>query len=234
MRPVLHELKEAALGLLFPLHCIGCGKGGSLICPSCQSELPWIFPPICPFCGVDKASDSPCTSCPVFQPVIDGIRSPFRFEAVIRSAVHELKYHNLRALATPLARIMADYLIANPLPCDIIIPVPLHHKRLRERGYNQSGLLAKELGSLTGFPIETNCLIRHRHTPPQAMTTSLTERHNNLVNAFTCKNNSAEGKKVLLIDDVATSGATMDACASALKAAGAISVWGLTLARDTR
>jgi predicted amidophosphoribosyltransferase len=66
------------------------------------------------------------------------------------------------------------------------------------------------------------------------MTTSLTERRSNLVNAFTCKNNRAEGKKVLLIDDVATSGATLDACAAALKAAGAISVWGLTLARDTR
>ncbi len=234
MLPVLEGLKKTALDLLFPCRCIGCGKEGELICLSCKDGLPWILPPVCGFCGVDKTLDTPCTSCPVFRPVIDGIRAPFRFEATIRSAVHQLKYRNLRVIAAPLAGMMADYLIDNPLTYDIVIPVPLHPKRLRERGYNQSELLAKELGRLTKIPADTGCLIRHRHTPAQAMTKSLTERRGNLIDAFTCKNKEAEGKKVLLIDDVATSGATLDACAAALKASGAVSVWGLTLARDIR
>ncbi|MDD4923885.1 MAG: ComF family protein [Dehalococcoidales bacterium] len=234
MLPVLEGLKKTALDLLFPLRCIECGKEGSLICPACYNRLPWILPPVCPFCGVDKPPETHCTSCPVFQPVIDGMRAPFRFEAAIRSAVHRLKYRNLRAIAAPLASMMADYLGDNPLPYDIIIPVPLHNKRLRERGYNQSELLAKEIGKSTCARVDKNCLMRHRHTPAQAMTKSIQERHSNLADAFICKNDTVRGKKVLLIDDVATSGATLDACAKALKSAGAASVWGLTLARDIR
>ena len=234
MLPVLDGLKKTALDLLFPLRCIECSKEGSLICPACHNRLAWILPPVCNFCGVDKPPDTPCTSCPVFRPVIDGMRAPFRFEGTIRSAVHQLKYRNLRAIAAPLAGLMADFLSDNPLSYDIIIPVPLHSKRLRERGYNQSELLAKEIGKLTGVRIEKDCLMRHRHTPAQAMTKSIQERHCNLAGAFICKNDSALGKKVLLIDDVATSGATLDACAKALKSAGAVSVWGLTLARDIR
>jgi ComF family protein len=234
MLPVLEQLKKTALNLLFPLRCIECGKEGSLICPVCRNKLSWILPPVCPFCGVDKPVGTPCTSCPGFQPVIDGIRAPFRFEATIRSAVHQLKYRNLRAIAIPLARMMADYLSDNPLPYDIVIPVPLHHKRLRERGYNQSELLAKEIGKLTGFRVEEDSLTRLRHTTAQAMTKSMQERHANLAGAFTCCSENIRGKKILLIDDVATSGATLDACAKALKSAGAVSVWGLTLARDIR
>ncbi len=234
MLPVLEQLKKTALDLLFPLRCIECGNEGSLICPYCRNRLSWIMTPVCPFCGVDKPLDIPCTSCPVFQPVIDGIRAPFRFEGTIRSAVHQLKYRNLRAIAAPLAKMMADYLDDNPLPYGIIIPVPLHNKRLRERGYNQSELLAKEIAGLTGVRIEKDLLTRHRHTPAQVMTKSIQERRANLTGAFTCKSENINGKKVLLIDDVATSGATLDACAKALKSAGAVSVWGLTLARDIR
>ena len=185
-----------------------------------------------PFLRVETP-DMPCTNCPVFRPIIDGIVS-FRFEATIRSAVHQLKYRNLRALASPLAAMMADYLSENWLPHDITMPVPLHSNKLRERGYNQSELLAKELSKLTGIPTEKDYLTRHRHTPAQAMTKSREERQRNMAGAFACKNDNARGKKVLLIDDVATSCATLDACAAALKAAGAVSVWGLTLARDIR
>jgi ComF family protein len=113
-----------------------------------------------------------------------------------------------------------------------MVPVPLHHKRLRERGYNQSHLLAQELSKLTGLPLADNCLIRKRHTPPQARTTTVDERQSNVADAFSCRDRRLENKQVLLIDDVSTSGSTLDACAQALKAAGASSVWGLVLARE--
>ena len=150
----------------------------------------------------------------------------------MRQAIHQLKYQNLRALVVPLARLLQDYLIVNPVPAEILVPVPLHQKRLRERGYNQSSLLARALGKLTNLPIVDDCLSRKRHTPPQARTATVAERRRNTANAFICGDDRLRGKKVLLIDDVATSGATLDACAAALKASGATSVWGLVMARE--
>jgi ComF family protein len=127
---------------------------------------------------------------------------------------------------------MYDYLISNPVPAESLVPVPLSWKRLKERGYNQSGLLAKELGKLSGLPLVDDCVIRKKNTPPQARTATVSERRQNVADAFACRDDRLKGKKVLLIDDVSTSGATLDACARAIKADGAVSVWGLTLARE--
>jgi len=132
----------------------------------------------------------------------------------------------------PLAGLLYDYLIANPLPGEVLVPVPLHQKRLRERGYNQSQLLAQELAKLTSLPVIADCLIRQKHTPTQTKTATVGERLSNVAGAFLCRDDRLKEKQVLLIDDVSTSGATLDASATALKAAGAASVWGLTLARD--
>jgi ComF family protein len=150
----------------------------------------------------------------------------------MRQAIHQLKYRNLRALAAPLGQLLDDYLITNPIPGEVLVPVPLHRKRLRERGYNQSSLLARELGRLTTLPVVNDCLIRQRLALPQARTTTVEERQSNVAEAFTCYDQRLRDKQVLLIDDVATSGATLNACAAALKAAGVLSVWGLVLARE--
>ena len=190
------------------------------------------MPPICPRCGQPQSSAILCRSCVGWQAEIDGIRSPFRFDGVIRQAIHELKYRNLRAVAGLFAQWLNDYLTSNPMPGEVLVAVPLHRKRLRERGYNQSNLLAQELGKLANLPVVEDCLIRERHALPQARTTTVDERRSNVAGAFSCRNQRLKGKQVLLIDDVATSGATLDACARALKEAGATSVWGLVLARE--
>ena len=221
-----------ALDLLFPRWCIGCGREGDFICPSCLKSLPRIMPPICPRCGQPQSSAILCRSCVGWQAEIDGIRSPFRFDGVIRQAIHELKYRNLRAIAGLFAQWLNDYLTTNPMPGEVLVAVPLHRKRLRERGYNQSNLLAQELGKLAHLPVVDDCLIRERHALPQARTATVDERRSNVAGAFSCRNQRLKGKQVLLIDDVATSGATLDACARALKEAGATSVWGLVLARE--
>jgi len=150
----------------------------------------------------------------------------------MRQAIHKLKYNNLRILAAPLAQLLHDYLTDNPLLGEVLVPVPLHRKRLRERGYNQSGLLARELGRLANLPVDEDCLVRKRHACPQARTSTVEERRSNVAEAFTASGRRIRDKQVLLIDDVATSGATLDACAAVLKAAGAASVWGLALARE--
>jgi len=190
------------------------------------------MPPLCPRCGKPQSSGILCSSCVSWQAEIDGIRSPFRFDGVMRQAIHQLKYRNLRTLAAPLARLLNDYLITSPVPGEVLVPVPLHRKRLRERGYNQSSLLARELGKLTSLPVVDDCLIRQRHAPPQTKTSTVDERQSNVADAFACGDQRLRDKQVLLIDDVSTSGATLDACAVALKAAGATSVWGLVLARE--
>ena len=150
----------------------------------------------------------------------------------MRQAIHQLKYRNLRTLAAPLARLLDDYLGSHPLPGEVLVPVPLHPKRLKERGYNQSALLAGELGKLTDLPVVDNRLVRQQHTPPQAKTATVEERRSNVSEAFVCRSDELRNRQVILIDDVATSGATLNACAQALKAAGAISVWGLVMARE--
>lgn len=232
MLPKLTRLKGMALDLLFPRWCVGCGVEGSFLCQSCQRSLPRIEPPICPRCGRPQAGGQLCSGCVEWSATIDGIRSPFRFEGASREAVHQLKYRNLRALVPLLAELMNNYLRTRSMPRDVLVPVPLHRKRLRERGYNQSLLLAERLSRLTDLPMVDDCLVRQKNNPPQARTSIVQERRDNVVGAFACRNDRLRGKQVLLIDDVATSGATLDACGVALKASGAASVWALTFARE--
>jgi len=230
--PPLTRLKKVALDLLFPQWCIGCGREGDYICGSCRQTLAVIPPPICPGCGRPQSQGILCSSCAETQAVIDGIRSPFLFDGVIRRAVHELKYRNLRALAAPLAELLYEYIMKNPIPGDVLVPVPLHRKRYRERGYNQTALLARELGRLSGLPVVGNCLVRQCYTLPQARSTSVGERHDNVAEAFACRDGQLQGREVILVDDVSTSGATLNACAGVLKSAGAAAVWGLVIALE--
>lgn len=150
----------------------------------------------------------------------------------MREAIYQLKYQNLKGLTAPLAQLLYDYLKASPMPGEILVPVPLHQKRIRERGYNQATLLARELSKLSNLPMVDDCLVRQRFTPPQARTANVKQRQDNVTEAFVCRNEKLQNKQVLLIDDVSTSGATLNACAEAVKTAGATSVWGLALARE--
>jgi ComF family protein len=230
--PPLNRLKRMALDLLFPQWCINCGREGDYICSSCRQLLPFITPPVCPMCGRPQPGGILCPGCADWEAAIDGIRSPFVFDGIIRQAIHELKYRNLRALATPLAELLYSYLVDNPVPGEVLVPVPLHRKRLRERGYNQSSLLARELGKLGGLTVVDDCLVRKQYTPPQARSASVGERQKNVAGAFACRDGRLRGEKVLLIDDVTTSRSTLNACAVALKSAGASSVWGLVMALE--
>jgi len=226
------KLKGIVLDFLFPQWCVGCGREGDFICPSCRRSLPSITPPPCPRCGKPDPSGMLCSNCVGWRAEIDGIRSPFQFDGVMRQAIHQLKYKNLRALTGILAELLGDYLAATSVPGEVLVPVPLHRKRLRERGYNQSILLAEKLGELVDLPVVDDCLIRERHAPPQARASTVEGRRHNVAGAFACRDRRLQDKQVLLIDDVSTTGATLDACAAAIKSAGAVSVWGLVLAKE--
>lgn len=228
----LAQLKGKAVALLFPLHCLGCGREGDFFCDSCRHALPRLLPPLCAKCGRPLVQDERCPACQKWHLEISGICSPFLFEGVMRQAILQFKYHNFKALALPLAQLLAEYLAAKPLPAENIVPVPLHPRRLRGRGYNQSALLAWELGKLTNLTVVEDTLLRLRDTPAQVKAPSAEIRRNNVAGVFACRDRKLEGKQILLIDDVCTTGATLDSCAIALNRAGASSVWGLTLARE--
>jgi len=178
------------------------------------------------------AQGDSCPYCRRWKLDIDGIRSPFAFEGVVRGAVHQLKYGHFKALAAPLGQLLAQYLETAPVAADVLVPVPLHPRRLRERGYNQSALLAAEVGKMNGIPVVTDSLVRLRHTKAQVKTAGAEERQRNLAGAFGCRDGKLAGKRVLVVDDVCTTGATLNSCAMALREAGASSVWGLALARE--
>ena len=198
---ILHHVKTAFLDLFFPLRCINCGSEGSLICPSCQRSLPTIEPPFCRRCGTRISEGSLCTMCISHPLTIDGIRSLFLFEGIARHAIRQFKYHQLKTMASPLAHLLAEYLRSNPLPGDAIIPVPLHSKQLKRRGYNQAALLATEIGKLTGLPVTEGLLIRLRDTQSQTKTTSAAERRENVRDAFSCPQR-LHRENIVLIDDV--------------------------------
>lgn len=228
----LQKVKTALLDILLPLRCVGCGKEGSLICPYCSESLPRVKLPLCLHCGTTVNEGNLCPACLNHPLAINGIRSAFMFQGVMRQPVLQFKYRQLKVMAAPLAQLLAEYLHSHPMIGEVLVPVPLHPKRFRQRGYNQASLLAKELSKIIGLPVEEDALIRVQDVAPQARTKSAAERRQNVRHAFACNKNMA-GKQILLIDDVCTTGATLDACAIALKTTGASSVWGLTAARET-
>ena len=218
------------LDLIFPPRCGGCDTAGSLWCDDCQTRVQPIAARTCARCGQPDVRTDVCAACSSSPPTIDSIRSFTLFDGRIRHAIHAFKYRRMAALAEPLGDMLAHYWLKSPTPANAIVPVPLHAVRQRERGYNQADLLARRLGRATGLPVYSNALRRVRATASQ-MTLNAAERKGNVAQAFVCDTDKLHAGNVLLVDDVCTTGATLDACAVALKAAGAAQVHGLTLAR---
>lgn len=251
LRKLLSWLGGYALRLrdiLFPPRCGGCGKpvrpGQPVeLCGECQEALPWIKRPFCLKCGKDfnpagkedgrRFNLRVCASCRTKAPSFASARSAFRYEGVARQAVQSLKFRGRKTLAESFAVLLEQRLADEPAflgGVDLVIPVPLHPSRRRERGFNQSALVARELAGRWGLPFSETALIRNRKTRPQ-VGLSARERADNIRGAFEA-GTEVYGKVVLLVDDVMTTGATASACSRGLKAGGAVETRVLTLARD--
>jgi ComF family protein len=160
---------------------------------------------------------------------VDGIATPFLLQGLARDMVHRLKYRNMRCLAPAMGALMAEHVREHGISADVIASVPLHPRRLRDRGYNQAHLLAQAVAEGLGLPIATDALARVRPTPQQ-IAAGRPDRRANVANAFLAAPDVG-GLRILLVDDVCTTGATLEACADALRAAGAAKVAGLVFAR---
>jgi ComF family protein len=226
---LLRGLARLALNALFPVSCLGCGCEGELLCPSCLQAAPRAAPPRCPVCWQRWTGDGPCRQCVRQRPSYESVRSAFAYQGAVREAVHALKFRGISALAPILAAPMARLLAAWAPPVEALVPVPLPWLRERYRGYDQALLLAREVGHSLGLPVLTDA-VRRTWTRPQASLAG-DARRQNVGSAFRPRRR-LDGLRLALVDDVATTGATLDACARALRQAGAAGVWAITLARE--
>jgi ComF family protein len=223
----------AAVDVVFPPQCAGCGRPGQRFCADCRSRLANLAPPFCDCCGYPVGHAGRCRLCQSGANVPDslaGIRSAAFFEGPLQKAVHQFKYRRDAILADTLAVLMKDA-GADDLPArSLVVPVPLASERLAARGYNQAALLARTWAELRGLRMAPQGALRVRNTAAQ-VGLSAQERRLNVAGAFAGDKRIVAGKPIILVDDVCTTGATLDACAAALLGAGATQVWGLTLAR---
>ncbi|HHE76898.1 MAG TPA: ComF family protein [Candidatus Parcubacteria bacterium] len=256
MKNLIAKIKNFAIELLFPKFCLVCGKEGSYLCQDCFSLIEISENQYCPFCSSPKivADGRTCPSC---RPAknLDGLYSATSYNNyIIKSLIHQFKYSYVKELADSLSDLIIAHLINlnlvetisdnknktngifgqgliknKKLNGFILTPIPLHQKKLRRRGFNQSEELAKSLSKKLNIPA-INILTKIRQTPNQVDLTK-EEREKNIRNAFICRRTGLKGKKVLLVDDVFTTGSTMEEAAKTLKNSDVKEVWGIVIAR---
>ena len=216
--------------MLFPPICGGCGKSGKRWCEECQSRVPIIRDHFCQSCGIPTKYVEICEKCKSEPPSYREMRSWAVFDSPVQDALHTLKYRRNMGIGEALALHMTDFVRSLHWKIDLLIPVPLGEKRLKERGYNQVGLVAQPLTYQIGWQYTPSALWKSRETRSQ-VGLSISKRRENVFGAYQANPEIVKRKSVLLMDDVATTGSTIQSCTQALLDAGAREVYALTIAR---
>lgn len=226
----LYQWFWTSLDWIYPPLCAGCGRPGTRWCSDCMRRVPVINPPLCEICGESQVVKGVCRRCKANRPPYEALRSWAYFGGSVRGAIHRLKYRRDVALGEILARPMIECFQLAKWQVDIVTPVPLGVARYAERGYNQAALLARPLALGCGLKYTSKALFKVKETRSQ-VGLGVEQRRENVAGAFRAQESIILGKSILVVDDVTTSGATLEACASALLEAGAKAVYCLTLAR---
>lgn len=210
---------DHCLDLLFPPRCANCRRRGALLCAACRST-----------CRFVPARANAEQHARLASPHLESTAGAYIFEGAVREAIHTLKYNRKQRMARPLADLLARYLHTYPITVDAIVPVPLHEKRQHMRGFNQAQAIAAQLARNLGIPLLADSVVRVRHTAQQA-DLSRAARRDNVRDAFQWRGPLAPPPRILVLDDVLTTGATVEAVAAALRIAGAREVHALAVAR---
>lgn len=237
LRVTCSMLRESILDFLYPKFCLSCGKEKSYLCPDCFPKIK-IFPaPFCPYCNKRSPEGKICKNC---QKSLSGFvaAAPYSNE-LLRKLIDAFKYNFVKELSASLAFLILKFLKENPEieffknPLNfLILPIPLHPRRLRWRGFNQAVEIGKILSPLLKIPMEENLLLRKRYTKPQVRIKRKEEKEENVKGIFSVKNSEEiKNKKIILLDDVATSLATMEEAGKVLKENGIKEIWGLAIAK---
>lgn len=214
----------------FPFTCLLCGanSGTGQLCGACRSDLPWHRLPQCPQCAIPTPDGQVCGACLKHPPAFDRSRAALAYAFPLDRLIPRLKYNGQLAIAPALGECLADAVASGPAP-DCLIPMPLHARRIRERGFNHATEIAREAAKRLGLPLDTESCQRIRDTPPQ-MGLKHDARRRNVRGAFICTGD-VRGKRIALVDDVMTTGTSLDELAATLKQAGALEVETWVVAR---
>ena len=239
--PLLNSLKNYCLDLIFPIKCLGCNNfSDKYLCRDCAKIIPTTDMFHCLFCNARSSYTQICLKCGKNHALNQCLSAVSYKNPLVRSLIQFLKYRFVKDISTDISLVLLNYLERlreinlvdlNPLE-SIIVPVPLHKKRLRWRSFNQAELIAKSISSHFKVKIKNNILLRISNNKPQAKIEIKKERRKNIKNVFCCRKNIAiDGKTIFLIDDLITTGSTLNECAKILKKSGARKVIGITFAR---
>ena len=223
-------MRTGLFDFIVPPRCGGCRRVGSWLCGTCRARIRRLEEPLCRRCGAEVESARKDCGCRGRLKSLSRLRSAIAYEGPAEVALQRFKYHGWRRLAEPLALLMAERLVVEGLSATWAVPVPLHSSRLRQRGFNQSELLTRELRKRLSLEEPPGELVRTRPTPPQ-VGHDRRWRLENVRGAFEWHGARLDAQSILLVDDVATTGATLEACAAALRAGGSGPVMGVSVAR---
>jgi len=217
------------VGKLLAQDCLLCAgdSADDILCAACIADLPRLQEPCCPRCALPTPNGEICGRCLAKPPHYDATLAAYRYDFPLDKLVQSFKYGHRLALGNYFGRQLA--VLAEHGVADVIIPLPLHPERLRERGFNQALELARPVGKTLSLPIDRSSCSRTRNTPAQA-NLAWRERAKNVRGAFHCAADFT-GKRVILVDDVMTTGASLDECARTLKLHGAVEITVLVVAR---
>jgi competence protein ComFC len=238
MAAVFSSVKNFLLDLLFPMECLGCGLAGTYLCAACFSRIPVEESFICPVCLQPSFEGAVCGFCRGKTKLSGVIAASFYDGKLLRRLIFACKYRFVKAIASSMAKLILKRLAAHDFSVFrqsdlVIVPVPLSDRRECWRGFNQAVELAVPVSKALGIPLLGRALKRTRSTSPQAESESRASRFENIRGAFEVEDNAAiANKTVILVDDVATTCATISECARVLKKAGAKEIWGLVVARE--
>lgn len=238
LRPnILQQTIETAITFLYPAQCRVCQEALGLesvpyVCDACWHDIDYIKPPWCEMCGIPN-TENVCDACATTPPPYGKLRTIAFYESALQQAIHLFKFEKRTSLAKPLTQLTIKHF---PNDCnideyDFIFPIPIHKKRLRERGFNQATLLAKGIAKNVGVEVVTDALVRYRNTSPQS-NLDREARQTNIIGAFELqKKEVVRDKRILVLDDVYTTGATVREAVKVLWDADPVEVDVLTLAR---
>lgn len=223
IRKILKEIEE----LFFPISCVGCETNSTWLCPSCEQKIEYFKEEICYKCGKQSNNFKVCADCKEY---LDGVYILGSYkDKILKKLIWDYKYNYIKDLSEVISSLFLKNFKNNLNINFSLVPVPLYKKKLRVRGYNQSEVIAKEISRKTNIPY-FNYIKRIKDTKPQ-MELSKILRIDNIFNAFEVTGDVG-GKNIYLVDDVVTTGSTLEECSRVLKEAGANEVWALVLVRD--
>jgi ComF family protein len=219
------------LDLIFPKYCVGCGKEGVWLCKDCKEKIIYIKNPTCPSCNRLTSNGKFCNRCRSDSYLTGVIVAAYYNEGPLKEAIHNYKYNLIFDLKHELSDILSETLNKRWNKKAYLVPVPLHKKRKAERGFNQSELLTEEICKKFNFILIKNKLVRKKYTTQQVKLSGK-KRRQNMIGAFGwIGGKEIKNKTIILVDDVYTTGATLQECAKMLRLAGAREIWALVLAK---